>query len=214
MHPKAININQFAAGFFSLVLLVLVTSGCAGGPKNQSAADIQLRDAASQIQAYEQEDVFRKGDFLTIELNGVPAGEAGSFQVKVDESGNISLPHIVNVRAEGLNTVTLKEKIEVMYKMGQIYNNPNVAITPQQARFIAVSGEIRSPQRLYHAKDLTALGAIATCGGFTDYADRRNVKLLRDGQVITFDAVEMLEDPTKDIPLLPDDKIQVDRSIF
>jgi len=213
MFPKAININRLFLTTLSLSILAL-GAGCAGGAKNQSAADLQLRADASRVQAYEQEDVFRKGDFLTIELNGVPQGEAGQFQVKVDESGNISMPHIGNIRAEGLNSVTLKEKIEVMYKMGQIYNNPNVTVTSQQARFVAVSGEVRAPQRLYHAKDLTALGAIATTGGFTDYADRRNVKLLRDGQVIVFDAVEMLEDPTRDIPLLPDDKIQVDRSIF
>lgn len=214
MLPKAINTSQILSGVMSLAVLMLAGTGCAGGAKNQSAADIQLRNAASQIQAYEQEDVFRKGDFLNIELNGVPSGEAGQFNVKVDESGNISMPHIGNIRAEGLNSVTLKEKIEIMYKMAQIYNSPNVSVTSQQARFVSISGEVRSPQRLYHAKDLTVLGAIATTGGFTDYADRRNVKLLRDGQVIVFDAVEMLEDPTKDIPLLPDDKIQVDRSIF
>jgi protein involved in polysaccharide export with SLBB domain len=98
--------------------------------------------------------------------------------------------------------------------MAQIYNNPNVTVTSQQARFVAVSGEVRSPQRIYHAKDLTVLGAIATCGGFTDYSDRKEVMLLRRGNVIIFNANEMIEDPTKDIPLLPDDKIQVQKSVF
>jgi hypothetical protein len=32
--------------------------------------------------------------------------------------------------------------------------------------------------------------------------------------VIEFNALEALGDPSKDIPLIPDDKIQVDRSIF
>jgi len=211
MHPRATSINS--CGFLlSPCLLLLILAGCASPSSNE--ANYALREAAQQIDSYEQEDVFRKGDMINITLNGVPSGEGGSFPLKIDESGNISLPHLGNIRAAGLNSVTLKEKIEVLYKMGQIYNNPNVTITSQQARFVTIVGEVRAPQRIYHAKDLTALGAIATSGGFTDFSNRRRVKLLRDGQVIEFDATEILEDPTKDIPLLPDDKIQVDRSVF
>ena len=89
-----------------------------------------------------------------------------------------------------------------------------MSVTSQQARFVSVNGEVRSPQRIYHAKDLTVLGAIATCGGFTDFSDRRNVKLLRNDKVIEFNAIEMIEDPSKDIPLLPEDMIQVGKSVF
>jgi polysaccharide export outer membrane protein len=213
MYPKVTSIKSFVERSLPLLLIALL-SACAGGSGQISDSDMAIRQAASDVDSYEQDDVFRKGDFVRVELNGVPASDLGSYDLKIDESGNISMPHIGSITAAGLNSVTLKEKIEVMYKMGQIYNNPNVTVTSQQARFVSVSGEVRSPQRIYHAKDLTVLGAIATCGGFTDFSDRKEVMLLRRGNVIIFNANEMIEDPTKDIPLLPDDKIQVQKSVF
>ncbi len=213
MHRKVTNIKNLPQRLLPLLLIVLL-SACAGGSGQKTDSEIALRNEASQINTYERDDVFRKGDFVRIDLTGVPAQDQSTFELKIDESGNISMPHIGSITAAGLNSVSLKEKIEIMYKMAQIYNNPNVSITSQQARFVSVSGEVRAPQRIYHAKDLTALGAIATCGGFTDFSDRRRVKLLRDGQVIEFNANEMIEDPSKDISLLPEDIIQVDKSIF
>lgn len=213
MPHKATNIDYIWLKILPLFLIVLL-SACAGSSGQKTESEIQLRNSASLSNPYEQNDVFRKGDFVKVDLTGVPAQDQSMFELKVDESGNISMPHIGPIRAEGLTSVALKEKIEVMYKMAQIYNNPNVAVTSQQARFVSVSGEVRAPQRIYHAKDLTALGAIATCGGFTDFSDRRNVKLLRNGQVIEFNAIDMIKDPSRDIPLLPEDIIQVGKSVF
>jgi len=200
--------------YFLLVAVAAFGVSCAGGSGQQSESDIAFRNEASQLNTYELDDNFRKGDFVRVELSGVPTQDQSMFELKVDESGNISMPHIGTIKAEGMNSATLKEKIELMYKMAQIYNNPNVSITSQQARYVSVSGEVRAPQRIYHAKDLTVLGAIATCGGFTNFSDRRSVKLLRKGRVIQFNAIEMIQDPTKDIPLLPEDIIQVQKSVF
>jgi len=213
MPPKATSIRYFGQGLLALVLL-WIFMGCAGGGGQPSETDVAFRNEAQRLDPYQLDDNFRKGDFVRVELSGVPAQDQSSFELKVDESGNISMPHIGSIKAEGMNSASLKEKIELMYKMAQIYNNPNVSVTSQQARFVSVSGEVRAPQRIYHAKDLTALGAIATCGGFTDFSDRRRVKLLRNGRVIEFNAIDMIQDPTKDIPLLPEDIIQVQKSVF
>lgn len=213
MSRKVTSIKYYIQAFLFLNLIVIFFS-CAGGTSQSSERDIAFRNEAQQLDPYQLDDNFRKGDFVRIELSGVPAQDQSMFELKVDESGNISMPHIGSIKAEGLNSAALKEKIELMYKTAQIYNNPNVSVTSQQARYVSVSGEVRAPQRIFHAKDLTALGAIATCGGFTDFSDRRRVKLLRDGRVIEFNAIEMINDPTKDIPLLPEDIIQVQKSVF
>jgi polysaccharide biosynthesis/export protein len=198
---------------FGMGLICL--SACAGGPgpaagNSNTVSSIQ----ASQIKPAEVNDLLRIGDSIIIRLTGVPDPEQGTFEAKIDESGQISMPHIGGVPASGLTTVQLKEKIETLYKLQKIYNNPNITILTQQARFVSVTGEVRAPQRLFYSKDLTVLGAIASCGGFTDYANRRRVRVLRGSQVIEFNALEALADPSKDVPMLPDDKIQVDRSIF
>jgi protein involved in polysaccharide export with SLBB domain len=84
----------------------------------------------------------------------------------------------------------------------------------KEQRFVDVTGEVRMPQRVPYTKDLTALGAVAACGGFTDFANRRRVRLTQSGQTQEFNAKEIQADQGRDIRLKPNDKIQVDRSIF
>jgi hypothetical protein len=70
------------------------------------------------------------------------------------------------------------------------------------------------PQRVPYTKDLTAMGAVAACGGFTDFANRRRVRLTQGGVTREFNAKDIQADQGRDIKLKPNDKIQVDRSIF
>ncbi len=189
---------------------LLVLAACGGTTGGGAPSGTPMVNPSS----YELSDVFRIGDFLSVKLRGVPAEDQQDFDLRVDESGNISLPHIGSLRVAGLTTVQVKDKIEAMYRMGRIYSSPVLTVTSLQARFVSVQGEVRAPQRIAHGKDLTALGAIATCGGFTDFANRRRVKILRGNNVIEFNALEILNDPSRDIPLLPDDQVQVGRSIF
>jgi len=164
--------------------------------------------------AVDTSDLLRGGDTLIIRLTGVPPADQGIFEVKVDESGKVSMPYIGSVPAANLTTVQLKEGIEGAYKTGEIFTNPNVTVDLKEQRFVDVTGEVRMPQRVPYTKDLTALGAVAACGGFTDFANRRKVKLTQSGVTREFNAKEIQVDPSRDIRLLPNDKIHVDRSIF
>jgi polysaccharide export outer membrane protein len=183
--------------------------GCAStAPVNSSTGPTPLSTA------YETEDRIRKGDTLLVRLSGVPMGEEGVYEVQVDDAGQISMPYIGGFPAAGLTTADVKSKIESLYRMQRIYSNPNITVTQTEPRFVSVNGEVRSPTRIPYTKDLTLLGAIAACGGFTDFANRRAVILMRGGQQQTVNAVEIVSDSARDIPLLPDDKIHVSRSIF
>ena len=159
-------------------------------------------------------DLLRGGDTLIIRLTGVPAQDQGIFEVKIDESGMISMPHIGSLTAANTTTVELKKLIESTYLKEEIFTNPNVTVDLKEQRFVDVTGEVRVPQRVPYTKDLTALGAVAACGGFTDFANRRRVRLTQGGVTQEFNAKEIQVDQGKDIRLRPNDKIQVDRSIF
>lgn len=159
-------------------------------------------------------DLLRGGDTLIIRLTGVPTADQGIFEVKIDESGKVSMPYIGSVAAANLTTVQLKKAIEESYIQQEIFTNPNVTVDLKEQRFVDVTGEVRMPQRVPYTKDLTALGAVAACGGFTDFANRRKVKLTQSGVTREFNAKEIQVDPSRDIRLLPNDKIHVDRSIF
>ena len=159
-------------------------------------------------------DLLRGGDTLIIRLTGVPTADQGIFEVKVDEGGKVSMPYIGSVSAANLTTVQLKKSIEETYIQQEIFTNPNVTVDLKEQRFVDVTGEVRMPQRVPYTKDLTALGAVAACGGFTDFANRRKVKLTQSGVTREFNAKDIQADPSRDIRLLPNDKIHVDRSIF
>ena len=170
--------------------------------------------SGNDLQAIDTSDLLRGGDTLIIRLTGVPTADQGIFEVKVDESGKVSMPYIGNVSAANLTTVQLKKTIEDTYITQEIFTNPNVTVDLKEQRFVDVTGEVRMPQRVPYTKDLTALGAVAACGGFTDFANRRKVKLTQSGVTREFNAKEIQVDPSRDIRLLPNDKIHVDRSIF
>lgn len=158
-------------------------------------------------------DTLRVGDPISIRLNGVPVEEEKLIEEVVDGEGNISMPLVGRFKAAGLASAQLKLKIEQAYRDKKLYSTPNITIIVQQ-RFVNVSGEVRIPQRVAFTNDLTVLRAITACGGFTDYADRRKVKILRGNDVFDFDAKEAFLDPSKDVPMVAGDQIQVPRTIF
>jgi len=177
--------------------------------------DSMVTPAATIVAAnIDTSDLLRGGDTLIIRLTGVPTQDQGIFEVKIDESGKISMPHIGSLVAANNTTVELKKLIESTYLKEEIFTNPNVTVDLKEQRFVDVTGEVRMPQRVPYTKDLTALGAVAACGGFTDFANRRRVRLTQGGQTQEFNAKEIQADQGRDIRLKPNDKIQVDRSIF
>lgn len=109
-------------------------------------------------------DLLRGGDTLIIRLTGVPTADQGIFEVKIDEAGKISMPHIGSLAAANNTTVTLKKLIESTYIKEEIFTNPNVTVDLKEQRFVDVTGEVRSPMRVPYTKDLTAMGAVAACG--------------------------------------------------
>jgi len=178
-------------------------------------SDSMVSPAAAIVGAnIDTSDLLRGGDTLIIRLTGVPTQDQGIFEVKIDESGKISMPHIGSLVAANNTTVELKKLIESAYLKEEIFTNPNVTVDLKEQRFVDVTGEVRMPQRVPYTKDLTALGAVAACGGFTDFANRRRVRLTQGGQTQEFNAKEIQADQGRDIRLKPNDKIQVDRSIF
>ena len=172
------------------------------------------KGVATPAPTIDTSDLLRGGDTLIIRLTGVPTQDQGLFEVKIDESGKISMPHIGSLMAANTTTVELKKLIESTYLKEEIFTNPNVTVDLKEQRFVDVTGEVRMPQRVPYTKDLTALGAVAACGGFTDFANRRRVRLTQGGVTQEFNAKEIQADQGRDIRLKPNDKIQVDRSIF
>ena len=212
LKAQSLNLGNGASSAF--------TEAAGASPAGAPTADPMAGGApgggapAPNLGVIDTSDLLRGGDTVIIRLTGVPTADQGIFEVKVDESGKVSMPYIGNINAANLTTVQLKKAIEEAYVQQEIFTNPNVTVDLKEQRFVDVTGEVRMPQRVPYTKDLTALGAVAACGGFTDFANRRKVKLTQSGVTREFNAKEIQSDPSRDIRLLPNDKIHVDRSIF
>lgn len=166
---------------------------------------------------YAQDARLREGDQLDVRFGGVPADETAQLngQYQVDGQGYINMPHIGKIKALGSTQAEVQMAIENAYRSQQIYTNPTVTINmTTQARFVNVNGDVKSPRRVEFTADLTVLSAITAAGGFTEYANQKKVKLLRDGQVILINVEEIRKDPTKNLRLKPGDSLEVPQSFW
>lgn len=164
-----------------------------------------------------QDALLRSGDTIELRIGGVPPEEVQqvSGPYAIDGDGFVNLPHIGKIRADQTTQSDLQRAIENAYRSQQIYTNPSITLTiPNTARFVNTGGEVKAPQRVPFTADLTILGAISASGGFTEFADQKKVRLLRDGKVTIVNVRDVRKDPEKDVRLKPGDRIEVPQSFW
>lgn len=159
------------------------------------------------------EPILKKGETFTLRISGVPANEAAVINgpYTISDDGMIRL-HLINpVNASGLTPSRLSAKIETTYKSAEIYTKPtvniNVAGGGAAERYVTVMGEVAAQGPVAYNPNLTLLAAIGQARGFTDYADKKQVILVRNGQRTYHD---LSRAGTKDdVVLKPGDQIAV-----
>jgi len=159
-------------------------------------------------------DVLRVGDKFIIRLTGIPDQETQPVEEKqVPPSGDITVDYLSqSFHAAGRSATDVAAEIAAAYRDGKIYTNPNVTIIPEE-RYISVGGDVRLPNRVIYSPDLTLLGAINSCGGFTEYANRKAVRIKRGKDTFQVDCVAAQkggDNPT----VYPGDEIYVPRTVF
>lgn len=155
-------------------------------------------------------DVLNVGDKVRVTFGDI-ADPPATLDTQIPESGSVTLHlgHKFNFRGERRDV--LEQKIRDYYITNGFYKIITVSIEVP-ARPITVGGEVRAPNTYPHPGRLSILKAIDQAGGFTEYADRRKVRIIRSGKPILVNCKKALDDPAKhDVEVFPGDKIQVDR---
>lgn len=153
----------------------------------------------------------RPGDTIIISMR-VPEGQQ-PVDATIDERGNIRMPYVSEIRAAGLTTSELEKAIQQAYVDQKIYKYCSVNISvPQRSYFMR--GEVRAPGRYPLVGDITLLQAIAAAGGYNEFADPKDVVILRGGKTIPINAKDFERNPEKDISIETGDVIVVNRSIL
>lgn len=140
-----------------------------------------MAPAASPAQSAEDNrlpDQFRIGpeDMLLI---SVWKNEAMTRTVPVRPDGKISMPLLNDVQAAGLTAMELRDLLT--RKLVEFIPNPEVSVIVIDVRSFKVSviGEVARPGRYELKSWATVVDALALAGGFTQFASRSKIVILR-----------------------------------
>jgi polysaccharide biosynthesis/export protein len=183
-----------------VVLYILVSTILFASCRPQRAVYNYLedvKDTSFRKNVFLAESVIQKNDLLAINITsaaldprvdvlynqqfvqgvgGSQAGQQGGYLV--DVNGDVELPRIGKIHAEGLKKGELEAVIRSKLE-GQL-NQPNVIVRFMNFR-ITVLGEVGSPGVLnIPTERLTILEAVGMAGGVTEYGMIKNVKILRE----------------------------------
>jgi polysaccharide biosynthesis/export protein len=152
------------------------------------------------------------GDELNINVWKETDLNLESARVRID--GKVTFPLLGDLQAAGLTPMALKEKIEI--ELSKFVESPTVTVTLLNSgsqRFY-ILGEVATTGEYPIIKNLTVMQAFALAGGFTEWASKKEILLLRNENnkkiTIKIDYRDIVKgDFSKNIPIQADDTIVV-----
>jgi polysaccharide export outer membrane protein len=104
-----------------------------------------------------------------------------SQSVQIRPDGKITLPLVGDIAASGKTPAELDEVITRALK--EYMNNPSVTVIVVEATAATayIVGGVNHPGEVKLLGPVTVLQALALAGGLTDFADKKNIRILRKG---------------------------------
>ena len=169
--------------FLTLVLFALVTAGCASAP--QIGAGLASGQAAYAVVpaagagAATVED-YRLGPLDTIDVAVFQEPDLSVKALQVDASGQIALPLVGSVRAQGMTAAELSKELE--RQLGARYlRNPQVTVTVASSvsQKVSVQGEVAQPGVYQLTGPTTLLDVLSLAKGETEVATLNQIVVFR-----------------------------------
>lgn len=157
--------------------------------------------------------VLKPGDLVVVTFSGVEP-LIPPHEEKIKDDGTVTLTLIGSVKAEGRTPGQLQKDIRNLYVPRFYTQSLNVTVRSQD-RYFYVGGEVKASNRYPWVEGMTVVKAIQNAGGFTEYSKSTKVRITRqDGKTFTVNYDKALEDPAFDVPIYPDDSINVPKRRF
>jgi protein involved in polysaccharide export with SLBB domain len=209
----------FVRGLFACACLFAAVffTGCVSPSQNPSPSDNSKPRPAAGTQIISPADAavarFRVGETVIVNFSGSPIA-IEPLEGPITEDGTITLPLIGAVYAVGKTAGELQNEIYTNY-VPKYYVRLTITVKSGD-RVYYVGGEVKGGGRELYVGDTTVTKAIQSAGGLTDFANHSKVWLIRasNGQRIRVDYDKALENPAKDLPVYPDDQINVEKRLF
>lgn len=153
-----------------------------------------------------------KGTFKILDA----ISQAGGFQ---DDSGDVELQRRDASGQLQSRVFTKEELLTGNEERSNIYVQDQDVINVQVVKSVYVNGEVKSPGPFPFDKEMTLLRAITRAGGFTQWANKGRVDILREdkgaNKVMHVDAGDIERGKIPDVPLRPNDQVVVrERKFF
>lgn len=201
------NVRWFLVLLLALAWAGCVTTGTTGSTTNSGSTPRVPDEAVGSI------DELNVGDKVRVVLD-IPVAPPPPTEMQIPENGELTLHLSEKFNFKGKRKDRLEQEIRDRYVEKGYFKVINVIIEVLP-RPITVGGEVRVPRDYAHQGQLTVLKAIDMAGGFTEYAKKSQVTILRRGRTITVDCKKALKTPGKyDIAVLPGDSIHVPKGIW
>jgi len=159
----------------ALAVTILLTVGCAAVFARPQKAAPPASPSGTQTSS-EAAYVIGPEDVLDISVWREPT-VSRSVPVRLD--GKISLPLLNDIQASGLTPMQLADTISE--KLKKFFTNPQVTVTVTaiNSQNVFAVGEVMRPGPIRMLPGMTALQAIASAGGLTQFANQKRAYVLR-----------------------------------
>ena len=162
---------------FCLTFILVFNSQqiCSGAEKVKS----QPTKSGEKWSSWVSADAYKIGSGDILEIVTWKEPDFTREQVLVRTDGKISFPLLGDVQAAGRSPLEIQKDIETGLK--DYVDVPNVTVTvksPLSQKFY-ILGEVKKTGEYPLIKGLTVLQAFAIAGGFTDWASKKEIILLR-----------------------------------
>ena len=154
-------------------LSVLVLGACAASGPYTPVSAYEEPPAPANTTGY----VIQPGDVLQIRVFNQPDMSA---RARVRDDGKVSIPFLNDVVAAGFTPNALAQQLQQRLK--EFINAPVVTVSLEEARPFSVSvlGEVNKPGVYAVPVGAGVLQALAAAGGFTQYASRDRIFVVRE----------------------------------
>jgi polysaccharide export outer membrane protein len=100
-------------------------------------------------------------------------------QFRVNDRGDIAVPLLGTIPADGLTTTELEQSIAKQLTVKKVLLNPSVSVEVLQYRPVFILGEVSKPGEYPYQPGMTVLTAVSIAGGFTYRAETGYASILR-----------------------------------
>lgn len=191
----------------SLPLAGMLITGCSMFSSNPEFSDTNPPPGALMDVAH-----FHVGDTVTVALTDTMEPQP-MHEEAIKEDGTITLDIIGKVHAAGKTAGELQNEIHDLY-VPKYYTHATVTVGTGE-RVYYVSGEVGNRGSQLYRSEITVSRAITAAGGFGEFANHKNVTLIRaTGQRIKVNVDKVLAGKADDPPVYPGDQIVVARKLW